>query len=170
MNCIRFVHIKDVFLLFHQNENGRKELCKWKKFCESILFTSTELDLWWGNHVMQNENKTTCVKWVSTRTAKKSEEKALFCCQSKLEAKWCEENVCERCAFIYRCKWHREYVLLSQSKLATCVHFISFYLWFGGVFEWMLLREKNIFISWFKWISTKWFNVAHDICIRIWTR
>lgn len=173
MNCIRFVYIKDVFLL-HQNENGRKELCKWKKFCEccgkkrrhtrartrmqSILFTSIELDLWWGNHVMQNENKTTCDKWVS-----KEKERRCHVAKANWKLSDAKETcVCESDARVRLPLQVAECVLLSQSKLATCVHFISFYLWFGGVFDWMLWR-KNIFISWFKWISAKWFNVARHL-------
>lgn len=103
MNGIRFTYIKIVYL-FHQNESGRKELCKWKKFCEwcngkkthahtnntfhFISFISTELDLLWGNHMIQNENKTTCDKWVQ-----KNNNRNCHVAIAKMEAKWCEQNV-----------------------------------------------------------------------------
>lgn len=168
MNCIRFVHIKDVFLL-HQNESGSKQLCKWMKLCEwcygrrgrtltpSISFTSTELDLWWGNHAMQNENKTTC------ETNERIQKRPCRCCQSNIWKPSDAKKTCVSDARSFTVASDRVvYMLLSQSKLATCVHFISFYLWFRCVFERIFLQEK-IFISWFKWIPTKWFNVVRHL-------
>lgn len=167
MNGIRFTYVKNVFL-FHQNENGRKELCKWKKFCEWCSKRKTHahrthkyfIHFHWIGFMMR---KSYDAKWeqnnmrqmsIYTHIYKKKEQK-LSCCHNE---KWKLSDARKSCTV------HLPYAsgicYCRNRNSATCERFISFYLWFGGVFEWNVLPK--ILITGSNKFQTKRFNVARS--------
>lgn len=113
------------------------------------------LPLNWIYDVMQNENKTTCDKWVHKRETVLSPKR-------NVEAKWCEEeNVCACvwCAFIYRCKLC--IIVAIEIGSVRSLHFILFMIrrrvWRN------ILRRKNIHLLIQMNFNRNGFNIARHL-------